>query len=279
MDSQIQDRPDMENDLHAQDQSDRSSLKPRSSVPGTAAFSKGIALMQLIADAPQNPTKSELVERSGFPRQTLHRILKALMAEQLVEQSGSTFRLGARMFQFAGRAIEQNDVIGRAEPELRRLATITEETTHLAVRSGWQMVYLFKQDSPLTVRLATTVGGRVALHASSIGKSLLAFLPEDEREEILRDFQLEPITEHTVTTKDALYRQLEEIRQNGYSVASQESVLDVHCFGAPIFDHRRKPIAGVSISVPLYRLKEDVEAAYVKPLLETCHRISAKVGG
>ena len=254
--------------------------KAKNVVPGTAAFSKGIYLMQLIADFSQNPTKSELVAKSGFPRQTLHRILKALIAEQLVEQAGDgTFRLGSRMFQFAGRAIEQNDVIGKAEPELRRLATITEETTHLAVRSGDQMVYLFKQDSPLTVRLATTVGGRVALHASSIGKSLLAFLPDEERREILDGTTLARITDHTVTCKDALREQLEKIKQCGYSAASQESVLDVHCFGAPIFDHRRTPIAGVSISVPIYRLKDDVEARYINPLLETCERISAKVGG
>ncbi len=262
------------------DNSTSARKKSKSVVPGTAAFSKGISLMQLIADSPRNPMKSELVQRSGFPRQTLHRILKALVAEQLVEQaSDGSYRLGSRMFQFAGRAIEQNDVIGKAEPELRRLASITEETTHLAVRSGDQMVYLFKQDSPLTVRLATTVGGRVALHASSIGKSLLAFLPEEERNEILEGTTLAKITQHTVTCKDKLRAQLEKIRTDGYSAASQESVLDVHCFGAPIFDHRRKPIAGVSISVPIYRLKEDIEERYVNPLLETSNRISAKVGG
>ena len=141
------------------------------------------------------------------------------------------------------------------------------------------MVYLFKQDSPLTVRLATTVGGRVALHASSIGKSLLAFLPDEERNEILDGFTLAPITSHTVTCKDALKQQLVKIRNDGFCTASQESVLDVHCFGAPIFDHRRMPIAGVSISVPIYRLKEDVQERYINPLLETCNRISAKVGG
>ena len=135
-----------------------SNTNKKSAVPGTAAFSKGIALMQLIADSAESPTKSDLVKRSGLPRQTLHRILKALVAEELVEEANdSTYRLGSRMFQFAGRAIEQNDVIAKAEPELQRLASITQETTHLAVRSGDQMVYLFKQDSPLTVRLATSV--------------------------------------------------------------------------------------------------------------------------
>jgi DNA-binding IclR family transcriptional regulator len=248
-------------------------------VPGTAAFSKGIAVLQLVADA-ENPTKHELLQRSGLPRQTLHRLLKALEAEQLVERSDDNrYHLGARMFQFAGRAIEQNEILRRAEPELRRLSERTRETTHLAVRSGQQMVYLLRQDSPQAVRLATHVGGRVELHASSIGKSLLAFLPEDEREEIIRELEMPRITKFTVTSKKQLREQLTEIAQHGFAIATQESELDVQCYGAAIFDHRQVPIAGVSISVPTFRLDANPQQHYIEPLLETCGRISEKIGG
>lgn len=217
---------------------------------------------------------------SGLPRQTLHRLLKALIAEQLIEQTADNrFRVGARMFQFAGRAIEQNDIVRRAEPELKRLSEITEETTHLAVRSGQQMVYLLKQDSPQALRLATSVGGRVALHASSIGKSLLATLPADERDEIISHLQLTRITKYTVSSKAQLKRQLEQIRRCGYSVTEQESALDVTCFGAPIFDHRHVPIAGISISLPTFRIRSNKKKYYVTPLLETCDRITFGLGG
>jgi IclR family KDG regulon transcriptional repressor len=249
------------------------------SIPGTAAFAKGIAVLQLVADS-HNLSKHELQQRCGLPRQTLHRLLKALEAEQLVECShDNRYHLGARMFQFAGRAIEQNEILHGAEPELRRLSELTRETTHLAVRSGEQMVYLLKQDSPQAVRLATHVGGRVALHASSIGKSLLAFLPEDERDQIIDDLELPRITEYTVSSKKRLCEQLREIVQRGYAVATQESELDVQCYGAAILDHRRMPVAGVSISVPMFRLASDPESHYIEPLLETCHRISERIGG
>lgn len=248
-------------------------------VPGTAAFSKGIAVLQLVADS-ENPTKHELSQRSGLPRQTLHRLLKALEAEQLIERTDDQrYQLGPRMFQFAGRAIEQNGILRRAEPDLRRLSELTRETTHLAVRSGQQMVYLLRQDSPQAVRLATHVGGRVELHASSIGKSLLAFLPEDEREEIIDELEMPRITEYTVTSKKRLREQLAEIAQQGYSVASQESEIDVKCYGAAILDHRRMPVAGVSVSVPIFRLHPVPQKHYIEPLLETCSRISEKIGG
>ncbi len=253
---------------------------PKQPVQGAAAFSKGIALMQLIADAREAPTKRQLVELSGLPRQTTHRLLRALIAEQLVEETADNrFRIGARMFQFAGRAIEQNEIVRRAEPELKQLAELTRETTHLAVRSGQQMVYLLKQDSPQTLRIATSVGGRVALHASSIGKSLLAFLPRDERDELLDRLELTRITKYTVTSKSQLQRQLDAIHACGYSVAEQESELEVTCFGAAIFDHRDMPIAGISVSVPNFRLGNQPQKQYVRPLLKTCDRISQGLGG
>ncbi len=247
-------------------------------VQGTAAFSKGISIVQYVADANDYPTKADLLQRSGFPRQTLHRLLKALIAEQLIEETpAKTYRLGARMFQFAGRAMEQNDILQRAQPELKKLSEVTRETTHLAIRSGPQMVYLLKQDSPHTVRLATNVGGRVDLHASSIGKSLLAFLPEDEQEEIICNLELPRITRHTVHTPMQLREQLAKIANDGYAVVEQESVLEVVCFGAPIFDHRHIPVAGLSISVPMFRLKPHDH--YIAPLLEACRQITESLGG
>jgi DNA-binding IclR family transcriptional regulator len=252
----------------------------KSPVQGTAAFSKGIDLMQLIADAAELPTKSELVDKSGLPRQTVHRILKALIAEQLVtETSDHRFLIGSRMFQFAGRAIEQNEVVRRAEPELKRLSQATQETTHLAVRSGQQMVYLLKQDSPHAIRLATKVGGRVDMHASSIGKSLLAHLPENERDTIVAEIDMRRLTEFTIVSRSQLKRQLIGIQAEGYAISDQEAELDIVCFGAPIFDHRGNPIAGVSISVPKFRLAADFVTSYIAPLVDCCRRISQGLGG
>ena len=91
---------------------------PTKAVKGAAAFSKSISVLQMIADSPEPPTTAKLVERTGMPRPTLHRILKALAAENMVEvRSDKTFILGARMFQLSGRALEQNDLLRVAESE------------------------------------------------------------------------------------------------------------------------------------------------------------------
>ncbi len=247
-------------------------------VQGTAAFGKGIALMQLIADSPENPTKQDLLKRSGIPRQTLHRLLKALEAEELIEYTDdNTYRLGARMFLFARRAVEQNDVIQHSEHELRKLRDRTTETIHLAVLSGQHMVYILKEDSPKSLRLVTRIGDHVPLHASAIGKSLVAFLPENRQQKILEHLEMPKITDFTITDRTRLLEEIEGIKQRGYSIAIQESEMDVKCFGAPIYDHRGVPVAGISVSVPLFRLEQDENARYIQPLLETCQLISQRL--
>ena len=243
-------------------------------VQGTAAFSKGIAVLQLIADAPSRPTMSELLAASGLTRPTLHRLLKALQAEGLVEMTPNrTYQMGSRLIQFAGRALQQNDLARAAEPEMERLREITSETVHLAVRSGMEIVYLMKKESPQAVRLGTSVGGRVPMHASAVGKCILAFLPVSERNAVLEDIKLPRLTKFTPTSINELVAQLKKIRQDGYCRSDQESILHVCCFGAPIFNGAGDPIGGLSISVPLFRIRENIQE-YLVPLLSASEQVS-----
>lgn len=248
-------------------------------VQGAAAFSKGIAVMQLISEFQEPPTINELMEASDLTRPTLYRLLKALESEGLVECTNKkTFKLGARLIQFASRAFEQNDISRLSEPELKLLSSLTKETCHLAIRCGNEMVYISKQDSPQTVRLHSSVGNRVPMHASAIGKCLMAHLNGDERQRLVSGIELPELTQFTITDRNKLENQLNEIAVNGYATAHQETDLDVHCFGAVIFDRHRNPVGGMSISVPLYRLSAD-HNRYVQPLLAACKRVTVALGG
>lgn len=243
-------------------------------VQGAAAFSKGIAVLQLISEFPEPPTINQLMESSDLTRPTLYRLLKALESEGLVACSTQkTYQLGGRLIQFASRAFEQNDVARLAAPELKLLSSLTKETCYLAIRCGSEMVYISKQDSPQTIRLHTSVGHRVPMHASAIGKCLLAHLPDDERETLVESLELPGLTEHTITNHNDLIEQLSLIAQQGYATAHQESDLDIHCFGAVIRDHNGVPVGGMSVSVPLYRLSND-HARYVEPLMKACERVT-----
>lgn len=251
--------------------------KSQPPVKGAAAFSKSIALLQLVADSQHPVTIADLGRQSGLPRPTLHRLLKALAAEGMVESwPDKTYTVGTRMIRLAGRALEQNDIAKVAGPELTWLCTETQETVHLATHSNRGLVYLMKKDSPRAVRIASSMGGHVPMHASAIGKCVLALLPQKEQDEIVKSMEMTPFTPYTIITREKLQAELELIRHRGYSTAHQETDLEIECFGCAILDRKGRPVAGMSISVPLYRL--EAKEKYYEPLMESCRRVSGRLG-
>ena len=200
--------------------------------------------------------------------------MKALESEGLVQCTNKkSYKLGARLIQFASRAFEQNEVARFAEPELQLLCNETKETCHLAIRCGREMVYLARKDSPHAIRLNTAVGNRVPMHASAIGKCVMAHLPLDEQEVLVDSLEFTAMTPYTITNPSELVQQLADISETGYAMAHQETDLDVHCFAAAVFDRDRSPVGGISVSVPLYRLSAD-RNRYVQPLMAACKRVS-----
>ena len=185
-------------------------------VQGAAAFSKGIAVMQLISEFNEPPSINELMASSDLTRPTLYRLLKALESEGLVECTNKkTFKLGARLIQFASRAFEQNDISRLSDPELKLLANLTKETCHLAIRCGDEMVYISKQDSPQTIRLHSSVGNRVPMHASAIGKCVMAHLSHEDRQQLLGLIDLPQLTQDTITDRYKLAMEMEGIQKAG----------------------------------------------------------------
>jgi IclR family transcriptional regulator, KDG regulon repressor len=249
-------------------------------VAGTAAFSKFIAVLQLIADAQTPPNVAKLSAASGYPRPTVHRIVAALQTEGLIIASGSanTFGLGPRLINLASHSWERSDLRLAAVDALMALRDITSETIHLAVPSQGEMVYIEKLESPHAVRMASRIGTRVSLTSSSVGKAYLATLAAAEREALLKDAPLERFTEHTLTHLDAVRRELDATAQRGYAEDREENEVSIWCYGAAIRGPDGRAVGFVSISMPTFRRREDAQAAYIEPLLAACRTIAARLG-
>jgi IclR family KDG regulon transcriptional repressor len=154
---------------------------------GTAAFSKFLAVLQCIADAQTPPGIAQLTALAGYPRPTVYRIVGALIAEGLVVEGphGGAYSLGPRLLSLASRSWERSDLRVAASEPLQVLRDATRETVHLAVRSGSEMVYIEKLESPHAVRMASRIGTRVTLYSSSVGKAYLSSLKRAERDALL----------------------------------------------------------------------------------------------
>ncbi|MEM7783190.1 MAG: IclR family transcriptional regulator C-terminal domain-containing protein, partial [Planctomycetota bacterium] len=119
---------------------------------------------------------------------------------------------------------------------------------------------------------------KVSLHASAIGKCILAHLPAEEQAEVIGELDMHRFTKFTKTDKIQLTNDLSEYRAQGFATSHQETHLEIECYGSVIYDHEGSPVAGVGVSVPLYRLNPRKEL-YVKPLIACCQRISRCLGG
>ncbi|MEJ8857750.1 IclR family transcriptional regulator [Variovorax robiniae] len=248
-------------------------------VAGTAAFSKFMRVLQLVADAEEPMNVAALMRASGYPRPTVHRIVQALIAERLLveSQGAATLALGPRLIQLASRSWGRSELRLAAVDELKRLRDLTGETVHLAVPNGASMVYIEKLESPSAVRMASRIGTSVSLHSTAVGKAYLAALDDKRFKALVKGLPLPRHAANTVTDAAALRAQVEQVRERGWSVDNEENEAGIFCFGAAIRNAAGEPVAAISVSTLLFRQKENPEQAYVAPLLEACRVISERI--
>lgn len=247
---------------------------------GTAALTKGINLLSAIAEAPQPLTVKELSEAVALPRPTVYRLLAALIKSGLVRQSaaGHAYQIGNALIGIANRALEKIEVRDVAHEFLLALRDETGETVHLAVFHNNAMLYVDNLDSPERVRMACSLGATVPLHNTAVGKAHLAFLPEAEREAIMTQLPLPQVTGQSITSLAALRSEVLDTADRGWATDEGENERDIFCFGAPVLNREGRPVAGISISIPRFRLRAKVESAYIEPLLRTTAAVSNILG-
>jgi len=224
---------------------------------------------------------TELSRRLDVHKSTVSRLLSTLEAEGLVDRNPETgrYRLGVGLIGLAGLVMLHADLRQAARPCLHQLAEQAQETVNLAVRD---------QDSAINVEHVVPHGRRVLnigwvgrstpLHASSTGKVLLAYLPEEELAALLRE-PLVPFTEHTITDAQALRGELAIVRQRGYATGLEELEIGLNAIAVPVRDHSGQVIATVSVAGPSYRFsRERIFGAAVDQVTACAERISHALG-
>lgn len=249
-------------------------------VAGTASFSKFMRVLDAIALGGDTEwTVNELSKKLGFPRPTVYRIVDALIAEQLIVSRNNmqSFGLGSRLISLASRALESSDIRQICKDYLFDLREQTQETVHLAVRDSNEMTYIDKLESPKAVRMNSRLGSRVTLYSSSVGKAYIARLDADALSAVLPTLTFNVFTDTTIRSVKALKQEIRQIQAQGYAEDREENEKDIFCYGCAITDKRGLPVACISLSIPVFRMNENREAAYIAPLIKTCKSISDKL--
>jgi DNA-binding IclR family transcriptional regulator len=173
-----------------------------------------------------------------------------------IRQDPSTGRyaLGLKLFELGQAVLANMDIRTVAMPFLLELSRKYEETVHLAILSGNEVIYIDKVDSPRSIRIVSKVGGRNPAYCTGVGKVLLAGLTNEELNRLLATIEFRPITPNTITNSFALMEEITKIRQDGYATDNGEIDEGLSCVAAPIRNHLGVVTAAISLSGPMARV-------------------------
>ncbi|MEM7566045.1 MAG: SMP-30/gluconolactonase/LRE family protein [Pseudomonadota bacterium] len=248
--------------------------------PGMQALQRGLQILNLIASSDGSMRFTALLDASGLPKGTLHRILQTLVDERYLsfDERRQTYALGSKPFQLAHRVWDRFDLRGAAEPELERLAELTGETVRLGILDGDSVLYIDQRDMPRPVRLSNGVGARMAIHATALGKAMAAHLPGSARQRLLAERDLEGFTDQTITLKGDLDQQLNIVKARGYALSVGEQHDDISAVAAAVLDHRAQPLGAIGIAGPSYRMTPDRLHGLGREVIEAARRIAGNIG-
>src|SRR6478735_8990950 len=211
------------------------------------AVTRALDILELFLQGDGTLSAPEITRKLQLPRTTVHELLTTLAARAYlvpVPDQPGRYRLGVRTHQLGSRYAEQLDLAAEGRQVAREIAESCGETVHVAILEDLDVIYIAKVDSTHAVRMVSAAGRRLPAHCTSVGKMLLASLPEHELTARLPDdAELIAMTPNSITDPAALREALTVIRERGVAVESRESNPDVSCVAAPVRDRTGRVVA------------------------------------
>ncbi len=245
------------------------------------AASRALDILELFLDDPVL-SAADVVSRLALPRTTVHELLGTLADRRyLIVVPGQPLRyqLGVRLFQLGSVFAQQLDLAREAQLVAAEVAAECDETVHVAVLEGTDVIYIARVESTHPVRMVSAVGRRLPAHCTGVGKMLLSSLSTQALDALYpKHTALPAMTRESITSLSRLKSELTDIRSRGVSYDEAESSEDVHCVATGVFDHSGEMVAGLSISVPTNRWDDARRPTFIDLARDGAARLSASLG-
>lgn len=212
----------------------------------SSSLQRALALLDAFSAEHRELTVRKLAARAGVSRSTTHRLAQELVEWGALERTRSGLRLGVKLFELGTLAPTSTTVREAATPYLHTLHEVTHLTANLAVREGLQIIYLEKISSRQLRVPHTRLGGRGTLHATALGKAILAF--DDAIDLGALSKSMISLTDRTIVTIQAFTRELAAVRASRVAFDVEESQPGLFCVAAPVLDRRGRAIAAISVT-------------------------------
>lgn len=221
-------------------------------------------------------TLTDLTTEFGFSKSTIYYHLNTLMKYGYVTREDGEYRIGLRFLDPAVHAINRNPEYQIIKPKVKYLADETNERAQFITEENGVGIHVFSEIGENGVQSESRVGKTVYLHTTSAGKAMLASMPEDRINRIIKEYGLPKMTEQTITSRGELFSALEEIRERGYAVNRAERKEGLMAIGTSINDSSGKTIGAISVTGPLRRMEGTHEEHLPELLLDVSEEIQLK---
>jgi DNA-binding IclR family transcriptional regulator len=246
----------------------------------SAAVERALAMLEAVAQDSNGLSNAEISRKLRIPKSSASYILRTLEAKGYLtrDTESGKYRVGLKILSLSRGALGGLDIRGLALPVMRRLTEQTGLTCHLAVLDGGDAVYIEKVEPQGFIRMDTWVGRRMRVHATSVGKAIVAHVSVEQLQLILNKGEMEKRTPKTITSVDRLLKELEKVRNQGYAVDDEENNLGARCVAAPIFDERGLIEASLGLSGTTQQVSPQTMPRILEALKDAARHISMSIG-
>lgn len=247
-------------------------------VDGDTPAMRLFALLEVIADKDQFFSLQSMVEETGLPKPTLHRMLQQLEGAGMIQREGDGrhYSIGLRLRRLATTLLLNNTVHGARHVVLRQLVAAVGESCNITAFSGSEVMYLDRVETAAPLRFYLHPGSRVPAHCSASGKLFLAQMSPTQRRRLLTHVTLEKFTNNTLTDPAALEQELDQVRRNGYAIDDEEFLPGLLCVAVLVPNPGRASGIGIAVQAPIMRMSRD-KALALLPELQRAADALAKI--
>ncbi|WNJ99490.1 IclR family transcriptional regulator [Thalassospiraceae bacterium LMO-JJ14] len=240
-----------------------------------SALGKGMAVLSAILTAKRPPSLNDIAEQTDLPRPTVFRVVRQLEETLLITRApdGDKYLVGPNLMALATNAMSAFMHASPVRSILSGLVHDVGETCNLGVLERDSVVYIDRVECSWPLRLQIGIGSHVSLHATAIGKLLVAHMPTRSRRRVINSTPLERFTENTITDPKALEAEFKKIRREGFARNNEENTLGLIGIAVPVFDIRNRVVAGLSLHAPVARMPMQVAVSKLERFRDTARQI------
>ena len=243
------------------------------------SIDRAVAILDCFSEEKKELKLSEISERLGLNKSTVHGIISTLKYHGFISQDEETqkYKLGIRFVQFGDLVINSMNIRNAAVPVIDAVCEKIEETVHVAMLDGLDVVWIEKRECTKSIKTSTKIGARLPAYTTADGKIIICYQNKDKIKNYLPK-RIPQYTNNTITNKGEFIKKLEEMKKNGYTIDNEEYVEGLKCVAAPIFDHDGKVRFSLSTTGPAFRMNEERIKELIVIIKEAANEISHRIG-